>query len=157
MGWDILPQKIRKGRKQRGSDQEDTGRDAVYSSAAAAQTLSHVQFFCDPVDCSLSGSSVHGILQARILEWVAISSSRGFSQPRDQTCVSCVSPALQAGSLPLAPPGKSQKPLIISGGSVLFLPCPVQQPLDRWAVAYLNVTTVTKELNFKSCIEFQVT
>ena len=114
MGWDILPQKIRKGRKQRGSDQEDTGRDAVYSSAAAAQTLSHVQFFCDPVDCSLSGSSVHGILQARILEWVAISSSRGFSQPRDQTCVSCVSPALQAGSLPLAPPGKSQKPLIIT-------------------------------------------
>ena len=42
----------------------------------------------DPVDCSLSGSSVHGILQARILEWVAISFSRGFSRPRDQTQVS---------------------------------------------------------------------
>ena len=40
---------------------------------------------CDPVDCSLQGSSVHGILQARILEWVAISSSRGSSRPRDQT------------------------------------------------------------------------
>ena len=42
-------------------------------------------------ECSPSGSSVHGILQARILEWVAISSSRGSSQPRDQTCISCVS------------------------------------------------------------------
>ena len=42
---------------------------------------------CDPMDCSLSGSSVHRILQARILEWVAISFSRGSSQPRDQTQV----------------------------------------------------------------------
>ena len=40
---------------------------------------------CDPTDCSLPGSSVHGILQERILEWVAISSARGSSQPRDQT------------------------------------------------------------------------
>ena len=45
---------------------------------------------CDPVDCSLPGSSVHGILQARILEWVAISFSRGSSQPRDRTRVSCI-------------------------------------------------------------------
>ena len=37
---------------------------------------------CDPMDCSLSGSSLHGILQARILEWVAIHFSRGSSQPR---------------------------------------------------------------------------
>ena len=43
---------------------------------------------CDPVDCSLPGSSLHGILQARILEWVAISFSRGSSQPRNQTWVS---------------------------------------------------------------------
>ena len=45
---------------------------------------------CDPVDCSPPGSSVHGILQARILEWVAISFSRGSSRPRDQTQVSCI-------------------------------------------------------------------
>ena len=45
---------------------------------------------CDPMDCSLSGSSVHGILQARILEWVVISSSRGSSEPRDRTQVSCI-------------------------------------------------------------------
>ena len=51
-------------------------------------------WLCDPMDCSPPGSSVHGILQARILEWVAISSSRGSSLPRDWTCVcyvSCVS------------------------------------------------------------------
>ena len=47
--------------------------------------------FCHPVDCSLPGSSVHGILQARILKWVAMSSSRECSQPRDQTCISSVS------------------------------------------------------------------
>ena len=46
---------------------------------------------CDPMDCSPPGSSVHGILQARILEWVAMPSSRGSSQPRDGTCVSYVS------------------------------------------------------------------
>ena len=46
---------------------------------------------CDPMDCSPPGSSVHGISQARILEWVAISSSRWPSQPRDRTCISCVS------------------------------------------------------------------
>ena len=44
---------------------------------------------CNPMGCSPPGSSVHGILQARILEWVAIPSSRGSSQPRDQTQVSC--------------------------------------------------------------------
>ena len=42
------------------------------------------------MDCSLPGSSLHGILQARELEWVAISFSRGSSQPRDQTRVSCI-------------------------------------------------------------------
>ena len=46
---------------------------------------------CDPVDYSLPGSSVHGILQAKILECVAILSSRGSSQPRDQTRISCIS------------------------------------------------------------------
>ena len=45
---------------------------------------------CDPMDCSPPGFSVHGILQARILEWVAISSSRGSSLPRDGTCVCCI-------------------------------------------------------------------
>ena len=43
---------------------------------------------CDPMDCSLPGSSVHGIFQAIVLEWIAISFSRGSSQPRDRTQVS---------------------------------------------------------------------
>ena len=45
----------------------------------------------DPMDCGPPGSSAHGILQARILEWVAIPFSRGSSWPRDQTQVSCIS------------------------------------------------------------------
>ena len=45
---------------------------------------------CDPMDCSLTCSSVHGIFQARVLEWVAISFSRGSSRPRDRTQVSHV-------------------------------------------------------------------
>ena len=54
--------------------------------------------FCDPMDCSLPGSSVHGILQARIVEWVAISFSKDSSWSRDRTG----SPALQVESLPLS-------------------------------------------------------
>ena len=46
--------------------------------------------FCDPMDCSLPDSSICGIFQVRILEWVAISFSRGSSQSRDGTCVSCI-------------------------------------------------------------------
>ena len=57
----------------------------VHARAQSCPTL------CDPMDCRLPGSSVHGILQARTLEWVAISSSRGSSQPRDWTHVSCIS------------------------------------------------------------------
>ena len=54
---------------------------------------------CDSMDCSLPGSSVHGIVQAKMLEWVAMPSSRASSWPRDQICISY----WQADSLPLAP------------------------------------------------------
>ena len=60
---------------------------------------------CNPMDCSLPGSSVHGILQARRLEWVAISFSRVFSQPRDWTRVSCVAGEFFTSE----PPGKPRK------------------------------------------------
>ena len=63
---------------------------------------------CDPIDCSLPGSSVHGILQARILQWVAMPSSRGFSRPRDRTHVSCGS-YIAGGFFTTEPPGKPQK------------------------------------------------
>ena len=55
-----------------------------------AQLLSHV-WLCNPIEYSLPGSSVHGILQARILEWVAMPSSRGSFQPRYRTCICCIS------------------------------------------------------------------
>ena len=58
---------------------------------------------CDPMDCSLSGSSIHGILQARILEWIAIPFSRGSSQPRDWIDPWSV---LQDDFLLSEPPGK---------------------------------------------------
>ena len=52
--------------------------------------LSPVWLFATPVDCSLPGSSLHGILQARILEWVAFPFSSGSSRPRNETRVSCI-------------------------------------------------------------------
>ena len=63
--------------------------------------LSHV-WLCDLVDCSPPSCSVHGILQARMLDWLAISSSRGPSQARDQTHVSLYLLHWQADSLPLS-------------------------------------------------------
>ena len=60
---------------------------------------------CDPLDCSLPGSSVRGrILQAGILEWVAIPFSRGASRPRDRTCVSCIGRQVLSHSLHLGSP-----------------------------------------------------
>ena len=59
--------------------------------AAAAKSLQLCLILCDPTDSSPPDSSVPGILHTRTLEWVAIDSSRGSSQPRDQTCISCVS------------------------------------------------------------------
>ena len=60
---------------------------------------------CDPIDCSLPGSFVHGISQTRILEWVAIPFSRASSQPRDETLVSHIA-GIAADSLQTGPPGK---------------------------------------------------
>ena len=62
-----------------------------------AQLLESCLTLCDPVDYSPPGFSVHGILQAGILQWVAMPSSKGSSQPRDRN----TPPALQTNSLPL--------------------------------------------------------
>ena len=66
---------------------------------------------CDPMDCSPPGSSVHGIFQARILEWVTISYSRGSSWPRYRTYVSYVSFIGRQIFFITAPP---RKPLIVT-------------------------------------------
>ena len=56
--------------------------------AKESQAAQSCPILCDPMDCSPPGSSVRGILQERILEWVAVPSSRGSSRPRDRTQVS---------------------------------------------------------------------
>ena len=84
------------------------GKGMLLTSACGVSAAQSCQTLCYPVDYTPLGSSVHGIFQARILEWVAISSSRGSSRARDQSPVSWspVSPALQVDSLPLSPWGQ---------------------------------------------------
>ena len=65
-----------------------------------ARSLQSCLTLCDPLDCSPPGSSVYGILQARLLEWVAMSSSRDLSDPEIEPESSAI-PALQVDSLPL--------------------------------------------------------
>ena len=99
--------------------------------------FSCVWLFATPWTVSLSGSSVHGILQARILEWVAISSSRGSSWPRDRTSGSVLLP-LQVGSLPLAPPGKPLKMQVKVAQS-----CPILcNPMDYTVHGILQARTL---------------
>ena len=72
--------------------------ECVHARLAAKSCL----IISDSVDCGPPGSSVHGTLQARILEWIRISSPRGSSQPRDQAHVSCTG----RGFFTTEPPGK---------------------------------------------------
>ena len=65
--------------------------DLVYYLWYESEVAQSCPTLCDLMDCSLPGSSVHGIFQARILDWVAISFSVGSSWPRDWTRISCVS------------------------------------------------------------------
>ena len=76
-----------------GVDQVGAGSVRVpgVTECVCAKSLQLCLTLCTPMDCSPPGSSVHGILQARVLEWGAVSSSRGSSQPRDQTCSSYIS------------------------------------------------------------------
>ena len=73
-----------------------------------AKWLQSCLTLCYPVDCSPPGFSVHGILQARILEWVAMPSSKGSSQPRDRTHVSCIADRFFTAK----PPGKPVNPYL---------------------------------------------
>ena len=78
----------------RFSNQAEKETDRFYSRphfyTVVVQSLSRIWLFVTPTDCSLSGSSVHGISQARTLEGVAISFSRESSRPRDRTHVPCI-------------------------------------------------------------------
>ena len=75
---------------------------SINVAVVVVELLSCVQLFCNPMDYSPPGSFVHGISQARLLEWVTISFSRGSSHPRDQTQV----PWLAGRFFTTEPPGK---------------------------------------------------
>ena len=75
------------------------------SLCVCAKSLQSCLTLCNTMDCSPPGSSTHGILQARMLEWVAISFSRGSSWPRNQTYVSCSS-LIAYGFFTTEPPRK---------------------------------------------------
>ena len=101
---------VRSGEKQvdRAGVKENGPRwsqDEV-ATCMRAKSLQLCPTLCDPVDQSLPASSVHGILQARILEWVTMPSSRGSSRPRDPTHSLLGLLHWQVGSLPPSPPGK---------------------------------------------------
>ena len=91
----------------------------------ASKSLQMCLTLCNPMDYSLPGFSVHGILQARMLEWVAMPSSRGLPDPGIKHS-SLRSPHLQAGSLPPVPPGETEfnKTLKLGTfGASTFLDC----------------------------------
>ena len=81
----------------------------VKQLCACARLLQSYSTLYGPMDCSPPGSSVHGILQARILEWISMCSSRGSSQPRDWTHISCTAGKFFTG----APPEKPCKAIIL--------------------------------------------
>ena len=97
---------------------------------------------CHPRDCSPPGSSVQGTLQARILEWVATPSSRGSSQPRDQTQVSNIAGRVFI-SLQSEPPGKPKNTGVGSLSLLqgIFLTQESNRGLlhRRWILYQLNV------------------
>ena len=89
----------------RGLDKEDVVHIYKGVLCLCVQLLQSCLTLYDLMDCSPPGSSVHGILQARILAWVAMLSSRGVPDPRIISA-SPMSPALQADSLPLSHRGR---------------------------------------------------
>ena len=86
--WSYNPFQIQLKENQLSGSLTDMAVGRMY---VHAQLLQSCPSLCNPIDCNPPGSSVHGVLQARILEWVAMPSSRESSQPRDRTPISSVS------------------------------------------------------------------
>ena len=89
--------------------------------AVRAKLLQLCPSFCNPVDSSPPGFSVHGILLPRILKWVAMPSSRGSSPRRDGTCTSLRSPALPGRFFTTSAPGRPKRKLQFSSVSQSWL------------------------------------
>ena len=101
------------------------------------------------MDCSPPGSFVHGILQAKILEWISISFYRGSSWPRDRTYVSCVAGRFFTSE----PPGKAQS----TGYPISQCPKQVgcgfkekEAPASKWRTQWVHFL-VTRQLSFSTC------
>ena len=112
---------------------------STVESFQSCLTLNH------PIGCSPPGSSVHGILQARILEWVAMPSSRGSSQPRDRTHIPCIAGRF----LTTEPPGKPRLMYSSPIHSFIYFNvlCLQRNPLsscNRWKVVFKenNLTVI---------------
>ena len=114
-----------------------------------AQLLQSCPTLCDPMDCSPPGSSVHGILQARILVWVAMPSSRGYFRPRYQTCISCIF-CIAGGFFSTEPPGKPC--FIICGHSCSSVGMNIlkHKVLSRIGACHIEVENILKPLTLLS-------
>ena len=112
-----------------------------------AQLLQSCLTLCDAMDCSLSDSSLHGILQARTQEWVAMPSSRWSSRPRDPTRISCVS-CIAGRSFATEPLGKPLS-MQISSNKEQLLNSPLLKglffPIELfWYLFWKSVITYVK-------------
>ena len=93
---------------------------SVIPSESESEVAQSCPTLCDPMYCSLPGFSLHGILQARVLEWVAISFSRGSSQPRYRTQVSRIPGRCYTLSHQGSPVISSRSIYVVKNGSISF-------------------------------------
>ena len=96
------------GRKQSTAHFFQSRKEDGFNLLSESEVAQSCPTLCDHMNCSLLGSSIHEIFQARILEWIAISFSRGASGPRDQACLSGVS-CITGGFFTAEPPGKPKQ------------------------------------------------
>ena len=108
---------------------------------------------CDPMDYSPPDSSVHGIFQARILEWVAMPSSRGAHRPRDRTHISCIS-CIAGGLFTYEATGKPREGLMINSKEMVSLciklncifECLLAPPLQPHYIPQMNILSPPENL-----------
>ena len=106
--------------------------------------------FCDPMNCSPPGSSVQGILQARILEWVAISYSRGSSRSRDGTLISCLTGRGICHSLPRMLPGTLAAGIQPAQGASSFGLTPLFCAKNLWESCVLRIIHEIRSVWYQS-------
>ena len=123
-----------------------------HACAHASSGAQSCPILCKPIDSSPPGSSNHGIFQARVLEWVAISFSRGSCWPRDQTCLSCIS-WMQRDSLSLSHWGS---PLLEYKFLKIFFGNNLSKFIAIDTLSYLLYGLLTMELEMETSREFQV-